>query len=81
MINVIQDRFIFPLLSICEFYHTNSALSSVESVEELILYLFPAIDGLRLQVDVLIKSNAFKESDELHNQPVSFSFNITARFN
>ena len=63
MINVIEDRFIFPLLSICEFCHTNSALSAVESVEELMLHLFPIINGFGLQVDVPVKSNAFEGSD------------------
>ena len=80
MINVIEDRFIFPLLSICEFCHTNSALNAVESIKKLILHLFPAIDGFGLEVGLLVKSNAFEGLDELLHQPVSFSSSIIACF-
>ena len=45
------------------------------------LHLFLAIDGFKLQVGVLVESNAFEGSGELLQQPVSFSSNITARFN
>jgi len=48
MIDVIEDTFIFSLLSICEFDHTNSVLNVVEFIKELMLHLFPAIDGFRL---------------------------------
>ena len=48
--------FIFPLLSICEFCHTNSALSVVEFDEKLVLHFFPAIGGFGLQVSVLLKA-------------------------
>ena len=53
----------------------------MESVEELILHLFLAIDGFELQVGVLVESNTFKGSDKLSHQPVSLSSSITARFN
>jgi len=48
MIDVIEDTFIFSLLSICEFDHTNSVLNVVEFIKELMLHLFPAVDGFRL---------------------------------
>jgi len=76
-----EDKIIFPLFSIYEFCHTNSALSAVESIEKLMLHLFPTIDGFRLQVDVPIESNTFKGSDRLLHQPISLNSNITARFN
>jgi len=80
-INVIEDRLVFPLLSISEFCHTNNALSTVESVEELMLHLFPAFDRFGLQVGVPIESNTLKGPDELLYQPISLSPITTACFN
>ena len=47
-VNVVKNWLVFPLFCVYQLSHTDSALSVVESVKELLLYLFLAIDELRL---------------------------------
>jgi len=56
-------------------------LSSIESIWELLLYLFPAINGLKLQVCAPIKYNAFYSLDKLLHQAVSLRASIIAHLN
>jgi len=64
-LNVIKDRFILSVLSICQFCHTNNMLSVVNSINELMLHLIPVINRFELQSGLLVESNTFKGSDKL----------------
>jgi len=64
-INVTEDRFILPQLRICEFCHTNSALSVIGSIKEFLLPLFLDIDVFRLQVSIQVESKSFKGLNKL----------------
>ena len=44
-------------------------------------YLFPAVNGLGLQVRIPIKGDLFERSNKLFHQPVSLGTSITARLN
>ena len=80
MINVIKDKFILPLLRICQFCHTKSTLNTIESIKEFMLHLFPFF-LFRLQVCVPVESDTFKGSNELLHEPVLFNFSVVVRFN
>jgi len=48
MVDVVKNWLIFPRFCVCQLIHANNVLRVVESIEELLLQLFPTIDGLRL---------------------------------
>jgi len=54
---------------------------AVELVKELLPHLFPTVDGLRLQVDILIKGNTLQCLDELLHHEAVVSPDILACLN
>ena len=79
--NVVKSRFIFPLLRIYQFCHANSALSGVESVKELLFYLFRTVNGFKFQACIPIEGDPFKRSNKLLYQPFFLSASIAIPFN
>ena len=66
---------------VCQLHHADSALSAIELIEEILLHLFSAINGLRLQVSIPVKGNAFQCLDELFHHEVAVSPSIVACLN
>jgi len=64
-VDVVKNRFIFSLFSICYLSHTNSALGAIELVEKLLLYLLPAINGLGQHISMPVERDALQSSDKL----------------
>ena len=58
-INVVDDRFILPLLYTRQLQHAYGTASVVEAVEEFPFKLVPVVNGLGLEVSVPVKGITF----------------------
>ena len=77
-VDVVNDRFILPLLRIGKFHHTHSMTSAVEAIQELPFYLLLIINGFRLQIGVPIEGVSSKRTKELLCEQVSIRASIIA---
>ena len=77
-VDVVNDRFILPLLRIGKFHHAHSTANAVEAVQELPFHLLPIIKGFGLQISVPIEGVSLKRTNELLCEQVSIRASIIA---
>jgi len=78
MLNVVQNWFVFPLFCVAQLNNTESSLSVVQPVRELLLHLPPTIVGFRFQVGIPVKGDTFQHPEELLYHQVAIRANIVA---
>jgi len=45
-VDVVKNWLVLPLFYVCQLSYADNALSAIEPVEELLLHLFPTVNGL-----------------------------------
>lgn len=80
MIDIVQNRLVFPLLSICKLHHAYILLGVTKAVEEFLLHFVPTINTPKWKVSVLIKDIPLKGSNKLFNQEVTLCTYIVISF-
>jgi len=76
-----ENWFVFSLFGVSLLPHTNGLLSVVEPIQGFLLYFPPIVDGLGLQVGILVKSNTFQRLDELFYHQIVICASIVVCLN